>query len=64
MPAIKAFELTADDIVELSTEIEPLRNEEGSFDGKCLEEGKAKLLNHFNDKNRAIFKMARIKKQL
>ena len=45
MPAIKkAFNLLGDDIVELSTETDALKNKIGSYDERWLEESKAKLL--------------------
>ena len=41
MPAIKkAFDLLGDDIVELSTENDALKNKIGSYDAKWLEESK------------------------
>ena len=40
----KAFDLMSDDIVELSTENESLKNKTGSYDEKWLEESKEKLL--------------------
>ena len=50
MPAIKqAFYLMGDDIVELHTENETLKNKIGSYDEKLLEESKAKLLKQFDD---------------
>ena len=45
MPAIKkAFNLMGDDIIELSTENDALKNKIGSYDERWLEESKAKLL--------------------
>ena len=45
MPAIKkAINLLGDDIVELSTENDALKNKIGSYDEKWLEESKLKLL--------------------
>ena len=65
MPAIKkAFILLGDDIVELCTENHALKNKKGSYDGKWLEETKAKLLKQFDDKKRAILIMSRMKKQM
>ena len=53
-PAIwKAFELMSDDIVELSTENESLKNKIGSYDKKWLEESEAKLLKQIDDEKRA-----------
>ena len=43
MPAIKkAFDLLGDDIVDLSTENDALKNKIGSYDEKWLEESKKK----------------------
>ena len=45
MPAIKkAFNSMGDDIVELSTENDALKNKIGSYDERWLEESKLKLL--------------------
>ena len=45
MPAIKkAFNLMGDDIIELSTENDALKNKIGSYDERWLEKSKAKLL--------------------
>ena len=45
MPAIKkAFDLRGDDLIESSTENEPLKNRIGSYDEKWLEKSEAKLL--------------------
>ena len=41
----KAFELMGDDIVELSTKNEALKNQKGDYDEKWLEECKTKVLN-------------------
>ena len=44
-PAIReAFDLTGDDVVELSTESKSLKSTIGSYDEKRLQESKAKLL--------------------
>ena len=43
-PMKKAFNLVGDDIVELSTKNETLRSKIGSYDEKCMEESKKKLL--------------------
>ena len=65
MPAIiKAFDLMGDDIVDLSTENETLKNKIGSYDEKWLEESKAKLLKQMDDEKRAILIMSRMKKQM
>ena len=65
MPAIKkAFNLLGDDIAELSTENDALKNKIGSYDEKCLEESKAKLLKQIDDEKRANLIMSRMKKQM
>ena len=65
MPAIKkAFNLLGDDIVDLSTENDALKNQIGDYDQKWLEESKAKLLKDINDEKRANLLMSRMKKQM
>ena len=65
MPAIKkAFNLLGDDIVEISTENDALKNKIGSYDEKWLEESKAKLLKQIDDEKRANLIMSRTKKQM
>ena len=65
MPAIKnAFNLLGDDIVELSTENDALKNKLGSYDEKWLEESKARLLQQIDDEKRANLIMSRMKKQM
>ena len=65
MPAIKkAFNLLGDDIVELSTENDALKNKIGDYDEKWLQESKAKLIKEFNDEKRANLIMSRMKKQM
>ena len=65
MPAIKkAFNLLGEDIVELSTENDALKNEIGSYNQQWLEESKAKLLKQINDEKSSIFHMSRMKKQM
>ena len=65
MPAIKkAFNLLGDDIVELCTENDALKNKIGKYDKKWLEESKAKLLKDINDEKRANLIMSRMKKQM
>ena len=65
MPAIKkAFNLLADDIIELSTENDVLKNQIGEYDEKWLQESKAKLLKDIDDKKRADLIMSRMKKQM
>ena len=65
MPAIKkAFNLLGDDIVELSTEIDALKEKIGSYDEKWLEEFKNRLLQQIDDEKRANLIMSRMKKQM
>ena len=65
MPAIKkAFSLLGDDIIELSTENDALKNKIGSYDDKCLEESKNKMLEQIDDEKRATWIMFRLKKQM
>ena len=65
LPAIKkAFNLLGDDIIELSTENDVLKNQIGEYDEKWLQESKAKLLKDINDKKRADLIMTRMKKQM
>ena len=65
MPAIKeAFNLLGDDIVELSTENDALKNKIGDYDEKWLEESENKLLKEIDDEKRANLIMSRIKKQM
>ena len=65
MPAIKeAFYLMGNDIVELSTENDTLKNQIGNYDEKWLEESKAKLLKNIDDEKRANIIMSRMKKQM
>ena len=65
MPAIKkAFNLMGDDIVELSTENEALKNQIGNYDQKWLDESKSKLLKEIDDEKRANLLMFRMKKQM
>ena len=65
MPAIKkAFSVLGDDIIELSTENDVLKNQIGEYDQKWLEESKAKLLKDINDEKRAKLIMSRMKKQM
>ena len=57
MPAIKeAFNLMGNDIVELSTENDTLKNQIGNYDEKWLEESKAKLLKDIDDEKKSQFK--------
>ena len=62
MPAIKkAFDLLGDDIVDLSTENDALKNQIGEYDEKWLQESKAKLLKEIDDEKRANLIMSRMK---
>ena len=54
MPAIKkAFNLMGDDVVEISTENDALKNKIGSYDEKWLEKSKSKMLKQIDDEKRA-----------
>ena len=53
-----------DDIVELHTENETLKNQIGDSDEKWLEESKLKLLKQIDDEKRANLIMSRMKKQM
>ena len=65
MPAIKKnFNVLGDDIIELSTENDVLKNQIGEYDQKWLGESKAKLLKDINDEKRANLIMSRMKKQM
>ena len=65
MAAIKkAFNVLGDDIIQLSTENDVLKNQIGEHDQKWLEESKAKLLKDINDEKRANLIMSRMKKQM
>ena len=65
MPAIKkTFDLLCDDIVELATENEAVKNQIGDFDQKWLEESKAKLLKQIDDEKKANLVLSRLKKQM
>ena len=65
MPAIKkAFNLLGDDIVDLSTENDALKEKIGDYDEKWLQESKEKLLKDIDDGKRANLIMSRMKKQM
>ena len=65
MPAIKkAFNLLGDDIIEVSTENDALKNKIGSYDEQWLEESKNKMLKQIDDEKRANLIMSRMKKQM
>ena len=51
------------EMVELPTENDALKNKIGSYDEKWLEESKTKLLKQIDDDKRANLIMSRIKKQ-
>ena len=53
-----------DDIVELHTENETLKNKTGSYDKKGLEESKFKLIKQIDDEKRANLIVSRMKKRL
>ena len=53
-----------DDIVDLSTEHEALKNKTGSYDRKRLQESIDKLLKQIDDKKRANLIMSRMKKEM
>ena len=65
MPAIKEALITlGDDIVELSTENDALKNKIGDYDEKWLEDSKDKLLKQNVDEKRAKLFMSRMIKQM
>ena len=65
MPAIKeAFTLMGNDIVDLSTENDALKEKIGDYDEKWLQESKEKLLKDIDDKKRADLIMSGMKKQM
>ena len=65
MPAIKkAFILLGDDMIELHTEKESLKNKLGDYDEKWLEESKNKMSKQTDDEKRANLNMSRMKKQM
>ena len=65
MPAIKeAFTLMGNDIVDLSTENDALKEKIGDYDEKWLQESKEKLLKDIDDEKRANIIMSRMKKQM
>ena len=61
---MKAFDLMGDDIVELSTENETLKNQVGDFDQKWLEASKAKVLKQIDDEKKVNLIMSRMEKQM
>ena len=65
MPTInKALDLMGDDIVELSTENDALKNKIGSYDQQWSKGSKAKLLKQIDDEKKANLIMSRKKKQM
>ena len=63
MPANKeAFSQLADDIIELTTENDALKDKISSYDEKWLEESKTKLLKRTDDEKMAILSLSRMKK--
>ena len=65
MPAIKkAFNLLGNDIVDLSTENDALKEKIGDYDERWLQESKEKLLKDIDDEKRANLIMSRMKKQM
>ena len=65
MPAIKeAFTLMGNDIVDLSTENDALKEKIGEYDKKWLQGSKEKLLKDIDDEKRANLIMSRMKKQM
>ena len=60
----KAFNLLCDDIVELSTGNDGLKNKIRSYDEKWLEESKNKMLKQIDDEKRANLIISRMKKQM
>ena len=65
MPAIKkAFDLMGDNIIDLTTENETLKNHIGDYDQKWMEESKTKFLKQIDDEKRANLILSRMKKQM
>ena len=63
-PAFKKyFELTADDIVELTTKNDALKIKIGAYNGKWLHDSKRKLLKEIDDEKRANLNITRMKKK-
>ena len=63
-PAIeKAFDLMGDDIVNLSTENDALKNKIGSYDEKWQEKSKADFLKQIADEKSANFLLSKMEKQ-
>ena len=65
MSAIKrAVDLLGNDIVDLSTENENLKNQKGSYDQQWFEEFEAKLLKQIDNEKKANLIMSRMKRQM
>ena len=65
IPAIKkAFTLMGNDIVDLSTENDALKEKIGDYDEKWLQESKEKLLKDIDDEKRANLIRTGMKKQM
>ena len=65
LPAFKnAFDLMVDDLVDLSSEKESLNYEIGSYNGKWLEESKARLLKQTDAKEKANLFMSTMPQQI
>ena len=65
MPAIKkAFNLMGDDIGELHTKNESLKNKIESYDKKWLKETKIRLLQQIDNGKRTSLIMSRMEKQM
>ena len=65
MPAIKeAFTLIGNDIVDLSTENDALKEKISDYDEKWLQESKEKLLKDIDDEKRPNLIMSRMKEQM
>ena len=60
----KVFDLLGDDIVDLSTKNDSLKNIIGTYHEKRLEESERKLLKQFIDKKRANLIESRKEKQM
>ena len=65
MPAIReAITLMGNDIVDLPTENDALKDKIGDYDEKWLQESKEKLLKDIDDEKRANLIMSRMKKRM
>ena len=59
----KSFDLLGDDIVELSTKNESLKNKIGTYDEKWLKDCEASLLEQIDDEKLVSLIMSRVEKQ-